>query len=222
VSAGSSLRDERDAPPGVPARIGSLLRGTVGGVARGVGAAVAIGGTGVALNVGAFLLLVYRAGRTDSGLGWVETSLFVPVAFAVAALFTLAHLVIAQRSAHLLVLRSWYDTYRAQVVVAVEAVVRESVERAPAGGQRLAGASSAPLAGGLRSLPAPLRVVTGWALKRAGYGRLLGLLDEPGKGFPARLDAFIRDELLAVGLGPYRVLLLVNLAVAAAALLWIG
>jgi hypothetical protein len=199
----------------------ALLLNTARSGARGVASAVAITLVGVVFNVGAFITTLRAVGGSAS-LGWVSASLLVPLALAGSFLFSVAYLVLAQWYGRRVALRSWYEGNREVVLRAIDEAVRRASAATPGGVQNLSAAGWSRVAAGMRKAPRPVRTITGWVLKRAGVGGLLGMLEgHTDAAASARLDAFIRDEFLAVSTRPFWILFGVNAAVVVAVLLWI-
>jgi hypothetical protein len=197
-----------------------LVMSTARGGLRGIATAAAITGGGVLFNVLAFALLLRAIGAPAAGVGWLAASLLVPLALAGALLFSVGYLLLAQWYGRRVALRTWYEAHRELVLRTLDETARRAAETAPSGAAISRGAWSR-VSAGLRAAPRPLRVIAGWALKRVGAHALLGMVEGgPGSG-AARLDAFIRGELLAVGMRPLWILAAANAAAVVGALLWV-
>jgi hypothetical protein len=197
-----------------------LLLSTARGGVRGIAVAAGIAGGGVLFNVVAFAPVLRAIGAPAAGVGWLAASLLVPLALAGAFLFSVAYLLLAQWYGRRVALRTWYDAHRELVLRTLDETARRAAETTPSGAAVSRGAWSR-VSAGLRAAPRPLRVIAGWALKRVGASALLGMVEGgPGSG-AARLDAFVRRDLLAVSARPLWILFGANAAAVLAALLWV-
>jgi hypothetical protein len=205
----------------------SIVRNTVRRTARstlrGAAAAAAIAGGGIALN--AVALMAIADGASAAGRGLLAGSGIILAGGVVAFGFVLAYLFLARVYGIRVALRTWYDAHREQALAALEAASRRADVATSTRVRNISRNVGARTSGALRAMPRPARVIARWALKRVGAGSLGALLevgDASGGGSPARLDAFVRDELLAVSPRPLAVLVAVNLAAAVAAYLWVS
>jgi hypothetical protein len=205
----------------------SLVRNTVRRTARstfrGVAAAAGIAGGGLALN--AVALMVIAGGASAAGRGLLAGSGILLAGGVVAFGFVLAYLFLARMYGIRVALRTWYDAHREQALAALEAASRRADVATPTRVRNISRNVGARTSGALRAMPRPARLIATWALKRVGAGSLGTLLeagDAGGGGSPARLDAFIRGELLSLSPRPLVLLVAVNLAAAAAAYLLVS
>jgi hypothetical protein len=198
-----------------------LLLSTARGGVRGIAAAAGIAGGGVLFNAVEFAAVLRAIGAPAAGVGWLAASLLVPLALAGAFLFSVGYLLLAQWYGRRVALRTWYDAHRELVLRTLDETARRAAEAAPAGASTASRGAWSRVSAGLRAAPRPLRVIAGWALKRAGASALLGMVEGgPGSG-AARLDAFVRRDLLAVSARPLWILFGANAAAVLAALLWV-
>jgi hypothetical protein len=205
----------------------SIVRNTVRRTARstlrGAAAAAGIAGGGIALN--AVALMAIAGGASTAGRGLLAGSGILLAGGVVAFGFVLAYLFLARIYGIRVALRTWYDAHREQALAALEAASRRADVATPTRVRNISRNVGARTSGALRAMPRPARLIARWALKRIGAGSLGALLeagDASGDGSPARLDAFVRGELLAVSPRPLAVLVAVNLAAAVAAYLWVS
>jgi hypothetical protein len=204
------------------ARTGATLaRSAARGAVRGLLAGAGMAAVGIGMNAAA-VVLIARAMARSPEVGPAATALSLPLVVLVALVLSMAYLSLGVLHGRRVALRSWYETHRAEVIVAMDHVVRQAGERSPEALRRGSGAAWGRLTTTLAGAPRPLRLLVGWTLRRAGLDGLGRMVHgEPGGG-AARLDAFIRENVLAASKRPFAILLAVNAAAAALVLLAIG